>query len=420
MCHKRVVNIKVLFVHSHTFQYDDEGVVYSDGKLPYEVWRRYLNHFDELVVVGRGRKIKDNKILKEANVSSGHRVKHIFLPSLTDIKRRIRNKAIVVNRMEEIISEVDAVIARMPSEYSEIAIRIAARNKKMYGVELVGDVFNSLWNHGHIFGKLLAPISMLKNKKIVKQAPFVLYVTQKQLQEIYPNTTGRQVGCSNVEIPSVDEAVLLQRLERINATTAGKKIRIGLIGSYASKYKGIDTAIRALDIIRQSGHNAELRVLGNGDPARYIKLAKELYLEDKVFFDGSLPGGGPVLRWLDEIDLYIQPSKTEGLPRSLVEAMSRGCPSVASSVGGIPELLPPEHLHPAGDYRQLAGKLLHLLKDQTSMAEAARRNFAHASQYSSPYLNKIRDEFWHEFAAAVRTGRDRVETISKMDEFEVL
>ena len=41
----------------------------------------------------------------------------------------------------------------------------------------------------------------------------------------------------------------------------------------------------------------------------------------------------------DNIDVFIMPSLQEGLPRSMVEAMSRGCNVIGSRVGGIPELL---------------------------------------------------------------------------------
>ena len=49
--------------------------------------------------------------------------------------------------------------------------------------------------------------------------------------------------------------------------------------------------------------------------------------EDKVF------------EWLDTIDLYVQPSLTEGMPRAAIEAMSRGCPVVVSDVGGLKNLV---------------------------------------------------------------------------------
>lgn len=48
-------------------------------------------------------------------------------------------------------------------------------------------------------------------------------------------------------------------------------------------------------------------------------------LKHLVTTHGVLPADQAVLDWLDEIDLYIQPSLTEGLPRAVIEAMDTGC-----------------------------------------------------------------------------------------------
>ena len=47
---------------------------------------------------------------------------------------------------------------------------------------------------------------------------------------------------------------------------------------------------------------------------------------------------------LDECDIYLQPSLQEGLPRSVIEAMSRGCACIGAATAGIPELLESEYV----------------------------------------------------------------------------
>lgn len=79
--------------------------------------------------------------------------------------------------------------------------------------------------------------------------------------------------------------------------------------------------------------------MGDGEPARYKKLAEELSVSELVHFDGVKSTSDEVYQWLDEIDYYMQPSRTEGLPRALIEAMARGLPAIGSDRGGIPELL---------------------------------------------------------------------------------
>ena len=80
-------------------------------------------------------------------------------------------------------------------------------------------------------------------------------------------------------------------------------------------------------------------------------------------FNGVLPSGQPVLNWLDDIDIYVQPSFQEGLPRALVEAMSGGRPAFASTTGGIPELLPADCLHCPGDAARLGASIARAAED---------------------------------------------------------
>ena len=65
---------------------------------------------------------------------------------------------------------------------------------------------------------------------------------------------------------------------------------------------------------------------------------QKLDVEEQVKILGPMPHN-EVFKWLETIDLYVQPSRQEGLPRALIEAMSRGVPAFGARTGGIPELL---------------------------------------------------------------------------------
>ncbi|GAB3976194.1 glycosyltransferase family 4 protein [Plantactinospora veratri] len=73
---------------------------------------------------------------------------------------------------------------------------------------------------------------------------------------------------------------------------------------------------------------------------RLERLATDLGVRRQVHFTGTISAATEVRRQLDAADLFVMPSRTEGLPKALIEAMARGLPAVATSVGGIPELLP--------------------------------------------------------------------------------
>ena len=88
------------------------------------------------------------------------------------------------------------------------------------------------------------------------------------------------------------------------------------------------------------------------------------------------------------------PSVTEGMPRALLEAMARGLPCVASSVGGIPEVLTPDALVPPGNVEALTQKLTSVLRDPLWLSEMSRRNLQKAAEFRDDVLMEKRLEFY--------------------------
>lgn len=388
--------MNVMFAHDHVFLTDNKGNYYSEGKLSYKVWERYLKDFDKVVVSARSKKIESHDLTNKYNISSGENVEFISLPTLSNPIMLVKNRGIVIKQLEAQMDKVDALIARLPSEIGALAIKIAMRKKKPWAVELVGCPWDSLWNHGSFLGKLYAPISATRTKLLVRQSPYVLYVTREFLQKRYP-TKGKTTSCSNVEILPVEDKIIVNRINKIMSKS--NKIVIGVIASLNSDYKGIDTALKATSIISKlKSHSIELRILGGGNPSKWKKMAFDFDVTKQTVFQGTLPGGDAVLEWLDQIDIYIQPSKTEGLPRALIEAMSRGCPAIGSEAGGIPELLNNSFIHKVNDFNKLAQLIVELLTDSNKQIECARNNLKESEKYSVRELSVVRSKFWKEFS----------------------
>lgn len=402
----------VVWAHDHTFYFNESGKFYSGGKLPYAVWERYLSVFDRVTVACRGQKTGPNADMKGKTLSSGPNVDFLVLPSLSNPVNKLTKRGYVEQSLTEVIRAADAVIARMPSEIGSEAIRVARQLGKPYSIEMVACAWDGLWNYGNAQGKLYAPLALWKTRRLVRRAPYGIYVTEQFLQQRYPlGASGVQGSCSNVEIPAPDDDVLAKRLQRITSsmleTNSLKPFRIGLIGSLNGRTKGIDTALRAMAKIRRTTQPFELHILGDGSPEKWQSLAARLGVKDIVFFQGVLPSGGAVFQWLDELDLYIQPSFQEGLPRATIEAMSRACPVVASTAGGIPELIEGEWLHKPGHVKGLADLLQHAIGNNAWMAEQAELNFSRAKHYTKPKLDHKRLTFWQSFRDYVASGGAR-------------
>ena len=95
-------------------------------------------------------------------------------------------------------------------------------------------------------------------------------------------------------------------------------------------------------------------------------------------------------------------SRTEGLPRALIEAMAAGLPCIGTRVGGIPELLDDEALVAPGDAEALAARIRAFLDDAGLFERQAARNLREASIYAAPRLQRLRDGFLQAVAMNTR------------------
>lgn len=375
------------------FYQGSDGIIYSGGTVTTAVWERYLTHFESLVAVGRSMGVapRDKKL---TNVSMEN-VKITLIPSMSGIQNILLNSSNVRKVCRKVLQDTDYAIIRLPSITGLIACQEANKLDKPYMVEVVGCINDTLWHHGSLRGKIAAkPLSLL-NRSAIKKAPFAIYVSEHFLQKKYP-CNGETCGCSDVSINSFDESILKTRKERIKKMSSDKPIKFGLVGSLNVDYKGHQIAMRAFSLIKDKV-NFELHFLGGGNKQRWEQLANDLGIGNKVTFHGVLPSGQPVLNWMDELDLYLIPSLTEGLPRALVEAMSRGLPAIGANTGGIPELLDREKLHEPNNYRELANKMIEFATDKQKLLDSAERNFNYSKQYSSEILNSRRNEFFNKF-----------------------
>ena len=137
------------------------------------------------------------------------------------------------------------------------------------------------------------------------------------------------------------------------------------------------------------------KLVGGGDKSRLQSLINLYNLNDQVEIVGPLPHG-KIFSFLDEIDIYIQPSKQEGLPRSVIEAMSRGCPVLGAKTGGIPELIPNDRIFKKGDVKQICRHIIRISL-RKNMCCDAKINFNTAIHFSIENLDSKRRYFYNQF-----------------------
>lgn len=393
--------LNIIFGHDHFFKIDADAVVYSNGGLSYSVFKRYLKYFDNVIVLGRDGGVVDGSLVGLTK-SSGSNITFDLIQNISNLKSIIFINRQISHRVSRLVSANQAVIARLPSEIGLLLANEAIRQEKPYAIEMVGCPYDAYVNYGSIKARFYASFAAYRVRRVVRKAKFVTYVTESFLQKRYPCLNGVTESYSDVIIKELDPRVIESRLKRIDSGFGC--VVIGIIGNYSAKYKGIDIAIKAMALSRANLPPFKLRILGSGDASQLRRVAAQCGLEDLVFFDPARPSGDAVNEWLDNIDLYLQPSLTEGLPRALIEAKSRGCPAIGTKVGGIGELLSSDKLVAPGSPTELSILLTKLLNDKGAMAESVINNFNESYEYTSEKLNAKRDRFWSLFRGFCSTS----------------
>lgn len=161
------------------------------------------------------------------------------------------------------------------------------------------------------------------------------------------------------------------------SSTAGGERRIVCVGRLSYE-KGHDLLFRALAQLQSAQVDAPWRLFVAGDgPERTAleRLADVVGLRSSITFVGAVPDAIPLIA---TADLVVIPSRSEGSPNVLLEAMALARPVVAFAVGGVPEIaVNDQHalLAPAGDVRtfsKLAGRILNNGEIARRLGTAAR------------------------------------------------
>ena len=238
----------------------------------------------------------------------------------------------------------------------------------------------------------------------------VAYVTERALQTRYP-CRALSMGISDVEIP--DDALVMNpsvfsthysSVEIGEADTVAasrlaspkrRKFTVITVGTLAQVYKGMDILIDAVARCVAAGADISLVIIGDGKHRVELEAqATSAGIADRVRFAGTVPSGAPVRGELDRADLFVLASRTEGLPRAIVEAMARALPCIATTVGGIPELLCSEDMVPPNDPAALAAKIHEVLSDPGRMTRMSARNLEKAKEYRQDSLDRRRHAFY--------------------------
>jgi len=373
--------MKVLLVTKQVIE--DSGSVYRCTSNLYDILKRF-SYLGELSIMagrynGKNSHTKIEKsldgIVRYGNIKFSTKKDNIFMSA--------SNKRILM----PLIAESDLVISY--SAFYDV-YRMAKKYNKRFMSFVVSCAWDAYWNHGWQ-GKILAPYKFMRARYTIRHSDYVLYVSNEFLQKRYPTNAKFQCGCSNVNIPTMTDKTLANRktfLEQWNK----KELHIATLAAVDVFYKGQQYVIRALHELKKKGiSNIHYHLLGGGNNSILSNIVKQYQLDKQVHFLGIVPHD-EVFNLLDKMHIYIQPSLQEGLPRSMVEAMSRGLMCIGANTAAIPELIDSKYVTRRKSYKDIERLLESISKKE--LLEQAEINFDEAKNYQDAVLNKRRNEFF--------------------------
>ncbi len=403
--------MKVTIALDHRFSRTPDGSVWTRTFFGPSFWDRYLGVFDRVEIVGRVREVKapENGWQRVDN----RRVSVVGIPNYIGPWQFLIRMRKIRRAASESLINPEAVILRVSSAVAGCLEPVLRRTGHPYGLEVVADPYDALAPGAvrHPLRPLLRWWFPRQLRHLCGNAAAVSYVTRAALQRRYPpSSKAYTTNYSSVELR--DDAFFSEpRLYKPDLTA----FSLIFVGTLEELYKAPDVLIGSVAACVHDGLDITLKVIGGGR-ARSVLEARTaaLNISDRVIFLGELPSGARIRSELDNADLFILPSRQEGLPRAMIEAMARALPCIGSTVGGIPELLGPEEMAPPGDPAALTQKIRDVLGDPSRMTRLSAQNLAKALEYREELLQAKRLRFYREVqsrtaawlsGAAVRRSR---------------
>ena len=188
------------------------------------------------------------------------------------------------------------------------------------------------------------------------------------------------------KIPTVKRVVVIENIIpspcKMNFEDDGKihLLFLGLLVKEKGIYDLLDAFAKLEKDIRSK---IKLHIGGNGDTQELISYIKENLLDDCVVFEGWVSGEKKI-KLLNQCDIYVLPSYKEGLPISILEAMSYGMYILTCPVGGIPEVVDDNvngKFIVSGDVNGMVKELILYSTNPDEYREKGKNSYAKVSSY---------------------------------------
>ncbi len=372
------------------FKRTPDGRVWTHTPPAYEFFEGALGVFDRVRIIART--FDTDRIPENARAVNGESVEVVAVPSFVGPIQYLRQRSRVTEALARVADLDGAFLLRIPSQTAFVLASMLCQAGRPYAVELLTDPYDffapGVSPNGLAY--LFRPYFCARSRDLCANAVAVNYITGSATRRANPATRAKcDVSVSDVDL-SEDSFLNLPR----PAANKGP-IEIVTVGFLDLLYKGQDLLIKALAACEGQGLNFRLTFVGDGQSRETLmNLAASYGIEHRIRITGALGGANEVRKYLEASHLFTLPSRAEGIPRALLEAMAAGLPAICSSVGAMPDLLDPRWIVQPGSVHQLRTKLLEFLKVPGEWDAIGKRNQEVARRYHRRQVQPSRIEFY--------------------------
>lgn len=233
------------------------------------------------------------------------------------------------------ILQSDLIYVRIPSPLASVAFILARLHRKPVLLHIVGDqrqAYDASRYRGVTGGlaHLIVEFNEWSTQRMVNRA--VTIVQGEELAQKHQRTGNCMFNLIESPISADD---VIQRVPTIGA----RPLRLIYVGSLLEK-KGVNDLLQALPILNAAGIECHLEIIGSGRELMALyNWVERARMGKIVTFLGTIHPEGELFRHLRRADICVMPSRSEGVPRVILESMAAGAAVVATRVGGIPGLV---------------------------------------------------------------------------------
>ncbi|MEZ9356500.1 glycosyltransferase family 4 protein [Vibrio breoganii] len=363
----------------HRF-YEHNGKLYTKLAFPYSYWVDYLQYFDTVNIVARVKKVDEyDELFSRVD---GDSVTFTPIPYYVGIKQFLLSLPKLATSSYKVAKSSHGFILRTGNVSNLIWLFLMLKRKR-YLREYPGNIEQGI-------------LGFVGNKWYTKYLASLLnYLAKIQGRYSVANSFVSK-DCSLIYGSSKPGYIFssFNSQETRMFTSINTRNTLDTV-VFVGRLEGEKGHLNFLNAVVQSNLLRELKYVFIGDGSKKSQL-EQFAQENGIYarFFGSITDREKMFSLVSTADLYCIPSLTEGMPRSLLEAMSLGLPCIGSNVGGIPEVLDHDSLFDPFNPESILSVCSEFQSAEVR-EKNANRNYEYVMKhYSIEVLNEKKVRYW--------------------------